>query len=326
MEQIVYKNIHNFYKPEGIKNFIRFLMSGKRICYLPNRDKKVNDNLRTSNIDIIDVDENKNKNIFRELNNIGYIWVYLHGSQGDNTTTPFSDFDDLIIIDAEKLTGRNLLKTKKALLKIDMKFCRYDFLQHHGHWIITKQSLQNYDASYMPVSVLQKCKIIKGPESISYNLNLNKTITGLKNNIIKTVENIRILYNDFENNRINIYNLKRLIGSYVLIPPMLFQLLNKEITKPEAIKRAMEIFSIESLNCLTWSTYCRENWNNIYKFLSVRLFKAAKYFFSNPFKYRKFASKYSPVINLKKIGFYWLTKLSSEKFCSETLDLIKNEV
>jgi hypothetical protein len=328
LEQINYRKIHNFYKPAGsMKKFIKLLLKRNKhkfYYYWPTAGKK--DNLVRARIKINNIKSNKNESLFVELLKYDFIWIYLHGSQADNTSTAFSDYDDLIIIDTAKFTKSNINKIKKALMKIDLRFCKNDFLQHHGHWIITRQMLLNYDASYMPLSVLNKSNIISGPSEIDYALNKTITNQGLKKNIINTIKYIKIFYSKFAKNRINIYNLKRLAGNYVLIPPMLFQLKNIYINKAEAIKMSNKLFSPQAMKCIEWSTYCRDNWQNIFKFRSVRLFKILRYLFTDPFRYRRFAERYSPVINLSEINFHWLSDDNSQRFCEETLKLVENAI
>ena len=328
MGQVKYKNIHNFYKPPGsiikiVKQILKREDYKNLYIKLPANNK---DDIIQNKVEINDLKDNKTKSLFQELLNYDFIWIYLHGSQADNTTTTFSDYDDLIIIDTSKLTKKNISEIKKALRIIDLRFCRNDFLQHHGHWIITKHSLQNYDASYMPLFILSDGLKISGPGSIKYKINRKITSEGLKKNIAGTIKYIKEFYSEYEKNKINIYNLKKLIGSYVLIPPMLFQLKNINISKAEAIKKSTELFDPEAMKCIDWSTYCRNNWHEIFHFRSVKRFKMFRYLFTDPFKYRNFTEKHSPIINLSKINFNWLGKQNSEKFCEETLKFIENEI
>src|SRR5690606_30205071 len=110
----------------------------------------------------------KLESIFRGAENFPMVDVYVHGSWADNSRTAFSDLDDLVIIDRSKLRGQKAA-TKRLiswLNKVELRLYRMDLLQHHGHWIIFKDMLRNYDQSYIPLNVLNGAIIIQGQAKI----------------------------------------------------------------------------------------------------------------------------------------------------------------
>lgn len=266
------------------------------------------------------------RELFRDLEAFPDVWVYLHGSQADCTTTSFSDYDDLIVIDLQGKRKTELIKLIDALNRVDMRFCRLDPLQHHGHWIISRQSLHCYDESFMPLLVLSDGLAVQGPQSLEYRLDEVATRQGLKANIVVTHQNIAILWDKLERRVINAYELKALVGSFVLMPAFLFQVQGKSLSKPEAIRRAGSLFSEEALKCVYWSTNCRHEWHRVMSLPGIRLLRALARLVANPHLYRFLASKVAPRVPIDEFGFAGLTRNSVNAFLAESLQVLPNEL
>jgi hypothetical protein len=287
--------------------------------------KVVDKKERKKKIVVPDGANNRQLLLFQELAGFPFVWVYLHGSQGDRTANAFSDYDDLIIIDIEKMDKTEVKKLVKSLNRVQMRFCRLDPLQHHGHWIITKQSLNDYDESYMPLLVLQEGVVIQGPHEIRYTSNESATRTGLRTNIYNTCEAISSLYNIYEKGIIGSYKLKGLVGSFALMPAFIFQYRGEPLTKVEAIERAKEIFSDKAYACIVWASYCRENWEVVTCDIRHRGLKLLSYIIFNPHLYRSLAQVLSPNVRLKKVKFNFLDKESVDAFIEESERVLRNE-
>ena len=59
---------------------------------------------------------------------------------------------------------------------------------------------------------------------------------------------------------------------------------------------AGDLFSQDAMDCIQWSTEMRDKWGFYTGHKSYRKFSKYVYLFTNPFLYRRFASKYAPVI------------------------------
>jgi hypothetical protein len=308
---------------------------GRKLIRLKNENKKSNnieviykkDTDLLTKMTVSAFDDGKNRgflqSVFKELLNFDCIDLYIHGSQADKDVTAFSDFDDLIIIDFDKIENKKSLK--KALNKVDMRFCRLDFLQHHGHFIISKNSLSNYDESIIPLLVINDSVVIKGCNNVSYYSNINYSKSKLISVLSNSIEGIIVLSEKYFKSSINLYQLKELVGIFVLIPAIIFQIKGEMISKKEAIFRASEIFNEQSLNCINWSTYCRENWHRIYDDKRVLFFKKTPFFFRDPFLYRWFANRYAPIVSLNKLEFDFLQKKHIESYISIINSLVFDE-
>jgi predicted nucleotidyltransferase len=227
-----------------------------------------------------------------------YVSVYLHGSWADDTRISFSDIDDFVVLDLDKLIkNKKIDQVLRILNRIDMKFCRLDPIQHHGHWIVSENELNDYDDSFMPLHILSDAKKIIGNNYIEASVNRKDSIIGLKKNIKNTCRGIERLSNLYFTGNINCYQLKALIGSFVLMPAFVYQITGERLTKPEAINKASKIYSKNALNCILWSTACREKWSVITDTKKFKLFSAMPLLFFNPHIWRRFSEKFAPVVS-----------------------------
>lgn len=255
--------------------------------------------------------------IFSGVDRFDCLDVYVHGSWADNSKTAFSDLDDLIIVDSNAITyTKELRKIEKWLNIVDMRFCRKDPLQHHGHWIIYKNELNDYDESYMPLNVLGGSVCIKGNKRIQAIVNLSKTKSGTEKNIYNTLENIKKLNDIYQQGSINLYEMKCLVGSFLLVPAFIFQLKGLRLTKKEAIERKKEIFSEEVCCLIDKCSEIRQNWhlaNQDYRFFIIKLLSNI---FINPHLYRMFTKRCSP--KFPKYKFIKIDKFEIDKFIFES--------
>ncbi|WP_209330312.1 hypothetical protein [Lunatimonas salinarum] len=227
-----------------------------------------------------------------------YVSVFLHGSWVDDSTTPFSDIDDFVIINFEKANNDGVLPSiSKILSKIDMEFCRIDPLQHHGHWGCFSEDLVHYDDSYMPVSVVRNSFRILGNSKFVGNIDKTRSLLGLRRNIYVTCDNIERLFDLLIRNKINTYDLKCLVGSFALMPAFIFQTIGNDLDKKSSIQKADLIFSRDALFCIEWATDCRKNWGLITESYKFRMFARLTNFFRDPFLWRLFSRKFSPRVN-----------------------------
>lgn len=255
--------------------------------------------------------------IFSGVERFDCLDVYAHGSWADDTKTAFSDLDDLIIVDNDALTDtKEARKIEKWLNAVDMRFCREDPLQHHGHWIIYKNELNDYDESYMPLNVLDGSICIKGNKKIQAFVDLSKTKSGTEKNIYSTLENIKKLNDKYQQESINLYEMKCFVGSFLLVPAFIFQLKGLRLTKKEAIERKKEIFSEEVCYLIDKCSEIRQDWhlaNQGYRFFIIKLLSNI---FINPHLFRMFTKRYSPKFPNHK--FSKIERFEVEKFIFES--------
>ncbi|ANV89539.1 hypothetical protein [Picosynechococcus sp. PCC 8807] len=262
--------------------------------------------------------------IFKGFQNFPCLSLYIHGSWADQTKTSFSDLDDLIVVKRDGIkTVREVRKIESWLNRVDMRFCRIDPLQHHGHWIIYEDQLENYDESYMPLLVLENSICLQGEKKISAKVNIEATQVGLERNLKVTLLNIENYYIKYQKNQINLYDMKCLIGSFLLVPAYVFQMKGKRVTKKWAIENASNIYSADVHKVLEICSTMRQDWKKALNTFQFELFSISPKFFTNPHLYRKFAQKFAPKFPCEV--FPTLKQKSVDAFIQETKDIINEK-
>lgn len=283
-----------YIKRDGTPLFPKEIVCEESLQY-NEKDELSIDNITICNNEVI-------QKLFRTLKKYeNDISVFIHGSWADGTNNSFSDIDNFIIINENKFTNNKLKSLIQILNKIDMKMCRIDPLQHHGHWIVLKGDLLNYDNSYIPLFILKNAKIVVGNKNFDFFLNTSELEKRKKKNLLATINSIRNNGELFLEGKMNVYQFKAFISSISLIPPLIFQHKNIELSKKEAISRADEVFSIEAHKVMMWATQIRSNWKEINNKISFKLFRLLPILFFNPFVWRKFAFRFSPKIPQKEV-------------------------
>lgn len=260
--------------------------------------------------------------LFEGMDAFDMIEIYIHGSLADQTQTAFSDVDDMIIIDREKLRAiSDARKLEHWLNRVDRRFCRVDPLQHHGHWIVYLDELKAYDASRMPLTVLNGALVVKGRSHIAATINTEQSIAGTARNVQSALGVVNHLYKRYSENDINSYQMKQLVGSLLLMPAYLFQLQGTEIDKKGAIENAGAIFGPVAVQAVRCAESIRSQWQIALKRPGVTLFSCLGRIIRNPHLYRVFASKCAP--KFPKTRFPCLDTDMANAFLSETANKIK---
>lgn len=257
--------------------------------------------------------------LFKSLTKIQGLQIFLHGSFADNTANAFSDIDDFIIIDDAHLKSKEYNKIIKKLNKIDMKFCKIDPLQHHGHFTILTSELTNYNGSPIPLFILKNATLIHGRNKINAQINKLETQGNCKTTIIKHCKAIENLFKKYSERKINLYELKWLISAIALMPAIIFQYKGLNYTKPEAIKKSINLFTTDSLKLIEVATTYRKNWHQILNTRSFKIFKILPLFFLNPDIWRKFSRKFSPKYNHLGHNKNMFTSMDISNFIKESL-------
>jgi hypothetical protein len=235
------------------------------------------------------------KTVFSGAQKFPFIDLYVHGSWADNTRTPFSDLDDLVIIDRERIKNNKQIRMLEIWLnRVDMKFCRIDPLQHHGHWLIYRDELDNYNESFIPLTVLERAILVQGSKSIDAKINKDLTVEGVKQNLELTLSNIQRLFEKYEAGSINLYEMKGLVGSFLLVPAFAYQCRRNRVTKKWALENSHQIYSEEGYQAIDYCSFVRNNWHTALRGSQYYIYSLTPYFFTNPHFYRRFARHLSP--------------------------------
>jgi len=234
--------------------------------------------------------------IFKGLIEFPGIEIYVHGSWADDSKTPFSDLDDLIIVDVDSIESAGLTgKLISRLNRVDMRLCRMDPTQHHGHWMIETKDLQQYDESYMPLLVLEDALCLQGRENISASAVTESTQRGLRRNLEIALNHVSNSHEKYSRGKINIYEMKTFIGSIMLTPAYVFQIRGERVSKRHAIENANTIYGQEALAAIECCSSIRRDWGKAIGGWQFKLLQFSTHIISNPHIYRRFAAKASPI-------------------------------
>ncbi|MFH1499600.1 MAG: nucleotidyltransferase domain-containing protein [Verrucomicrobiota bacterium] len=242
--------------------------------------------------------------------------VYIHGSWADGTMTPFSDYDDLIIVDYSRIDGEDELRAIEAFLgKVDMYFCSMDPLQHHGHWLVDRENLMGLDESYLPLMVLKNAVCVQGEMQVAYRTDVSRSRAGFRRNVEVTCRNIESWRSPYLAGRISLYDMKCLLGSFMILPAYVFQASGEMVSKPEGIGRALEIFSTDSLGILQQCTNMRQEWHRVLAGWRHSLWRAGGALIRNPNMHRRYARQLS--VSLPRGVFPVMPEAAINRFLKE---------
>jgi hypothetical protein len=114
-----------------------------------------------------------------------------------------------------------------------------------------------YDQSYMPLTVLDEAVRVVGQPQVSARL--DPDLSGFVRNAANTAKLMQgTLEKAAKCGGLNAFELKGLVGEIAIMPAYLFQAQGEMISKPEAIRRAGELYSPHALRALEWATLVRE--------------------------------------------------------------------
>lgn len=185
--------------------------------------------------------------------------VIVHGSFGTNELMKFSDFDGLLIVNDVYLDSSLLKKFIKESMNLIYKF---DPLQHHGWFLISKSDLDNYPQGYLPHEILDFSKCIY-PQTSDFNLEItfNNSTVDYKYALMHIIELLeqQVLL-DWKNERI--YMLKSYLSKIMLLPSLYYSFKNsKGIFKKESFNKVKNDFLLIEWEAIVKSSEIRKTWD-----------------------------------------------------------------
>ena len=226
--------------------------------------------------------------------------VIVHGSFATDELLKFSDFDGLLIINDDYIDSSELASFKKESMRLIYKF---DPLQHHGWFEISKSELNNYPQNYLPHEILDFAKCIY-PRTSSFVLNiyfnnLKVDYEASLRHIIKLLEKQILI--DWEKERL--YMLKSYLSKVMLLPSLYYSKKYSEgIFKKESFNKIKSDFTSEEWEAIDIATEIRENWDPKFNLLQKLIMKRSNKIF-------------------RKLTKFWI----SPKIDSDLAQLMNNE-
>lgn len=199
--------------------------------------------------------------------------LLIHGSHADETSTPFSDIDDIVILNESFFQSYEIFEYSiKVLHELNHIYQLHDITQHHGHWVFTYNELLQYDESMMPECVFDESLSVFDDAEVSLcpvaDSRFQHRLLGLCNGIERY---FKMLFA----NKINLYYLKHLVSAIALVFPLYFQSRGVHLSKREALapSRIKGHFETEIIEILEWATVMRKFWSNVPTYSEVEKYK-----------------------------------------------------
>lgn len=144
--------------------------------------------------------------------------VLVHGSLATGEEIAYSDFDGLLIVKDNFLDSKALVQFQQDSMELIHQF---DPLQHHGWFIISKDSLNDYPQNYLPIEVLEHAKVIWPAERIELNYNQVSKLDSKEgfSRLVKSL--LKKIESNYQPK--SLFELKSLLSEVMLLPAVYYQ-------------------------------------------------------------------------------------------------------
>lgn len=185
----------------------------------------------------------------------------IHGSYGDNTTTPFSDLEITLFLNDDILTSKSKARILASWVKkkLNPLLLRIDPLQHHSAFYIWQGLLDAYNQDILPLSAYKYAWAIKD-ETIRVKCHHQKTTESLKLRYTSTAKKIIASKKNFFSYGVSPYAIKRLISNFVLLPAFYYQAKGMQYSKSDSLKKIRQLEIHEINEALDLATAIRSEW------------------------------------------------------------------
>ena len=248
------------------------------------------------------------ENIFSGANEFPELAIYIHGSWADNTRTAFSDLDDLVFVEEADIPSQaRANQIEHWLNQVDQRILELDPLQHHGHWILPRRSLEAYNNSVIPFNVLANSLCLQGREQLIAQVDTETSLAGIKANIHATKDHARQLFAEYQREKIGIYKMKQLVGCILILPAYIRQSRGEAVSKRQAIEEASKHFPSDALRVILAASEIRLQWHRIFTPQVRAFYKILSASVKNPHLFRELNRRISPRFenrNFPRIAYY----------------------
>ncbi|MFX0139666.1 MAG: hypothetical protein ACFFDN_38860 [Candidatus Hodarchaeota archaeon] len=181
--------------------------------------------------------------------------VFVHGSISTNDYTDFSDFDAGIIVKNEVMLNPHLLKGLKENIKRALKIIlKFDNLQHHGFFIIPEGFLDHYPEEYLPLEVFKFAKSLSNPFKVK--IKIYRNLDTAREKFLRIADT---LDDDKFKPPSNLYEIKRLLSGFMLLPTFYLQIRGIYIYKKFSFDLVREEF-LDSWWVMDRVSQLRQDW------------------------------------------------------------------
>ncbi len=185
----------------------------------------------------------------------------VHGSIGDGNEIKYSDFDGILIVDANEIKNvEHLLELHQLIKKTELLFFEQDALQHHGWALFLVNDLLNFKEHLFPLDLIQNGKTIFVSDGFTIEAKITSEkeqykiiLNNLCSSIVHKASHLSTLKNQ--------YIFKNLLSEIMLLPAAFLQAkYYKTISKKESFSQLKDNFPAIDSTLLDWASDVRINW------------------------------------------------------------------
>jgi hypothetical protein len=201
----------------------------------------------------------------------------VHGSIGDGNEIGYSDFDGIVIVDANEIKNvENLLELHQLIKKTELLFFEQDALQHHGWAIFLLNDLRDFKDHLFPLELIQNGKTIFAADGFTIeaqNTSEKDQYKAVLNNLCSSIVHKASHLSTLRNQ----YIFKNLLSEIMLLPAAFLQAkYYKTISKKESFYNLKNDFPTIDITILNWASDVRQNWAQDSLNLKTQLFHQFK--------------------------------------------------
>lgn len=201
----------------------------------------------------------------------------VHGSIGDGNEIGYSDFDGIVIVDANEIKNvKHLLELHQLIKKTELLFFEQDALQHHGWAIFLLNDLRDFKDHLFPLELIQNGKTIFAADGFTIeaqNTSEKDQYKAVLNNLCSSIVHKASHLSTLRNQ----YIFKNLLSEIMLLPAAFLQAkYNKTISKKESFSNLKNDFPTIDITILNWASDVRLNWAQDSLNLKTQLFHQFK--------------------------------------------------
>lgn len=185
----------------------------------------------------------------------------VHGSIGDGNEIKYSDFDGILIVDANEIkNAEHLLELHQLIKKTELLFFEQDALQHHGWALFLLNDLVNFKDHLFPLELIQNGKTLFAADGFTIEAQITSekeqykiVLNNLCSSIVYKASHLSTLKNQ--------YIFKNLLSEIMLLPAAFLQAkYYKTISKKESFSQLKNNFPAIDSTLLDWASDVRISW------------------------------------------------------------------
>lgn len=180
-------------------------------------------------------------------------WLILQGSYADGAITEYSDVDLVIFYEP---FNEKVLAIKQ---EIEEFLLSIDPLQHHGVFMIDKNTFKYYWQMDLPIEVLRKAKCFaKKSETLNITSRIDENISSQQ--AVNSTLKIILDFCDSDINSIGVWRWKFFLSQIMLLPTLILGAQGTYIYKRESFEKMRSSFSDEAWFSMQLASEIRRNW------------------------------------------------------------------